>query len=214
MQSIVERIGEFVAKKGISMRSFEKSIGVSNGAIGNAIKKKADIGSSVVSKIIEIYPEINPNWLLTGSLGTTWQYTSKETEDFSIGKEIPLIPIEAFAGYAPEQYQDIPVEDTYHITEFNDADFLIRVKGDSMTPRFNGGDIVACKKIYELLYFQWHRIYVIYTKSQGVMIKRVEQSENASCIKLVSDNPNYHPFEIPKDDISDIALVMGAITLE
>ena len=83
-----------------------------------------------------------------------------------------------------------------------------------MTPRFNGGDIVACKKIYELLYFQWHRIYVIYTKSQGVMIKRVEQSENASCIKLVSDNPDYHPFEIPKDDISDIALVMGAITLE
>lgn len=127
---------------------------------------------------------------------------------------IPLIPLEAFAGYSPEQFLDIPVEDYYHITEFNQADFLIRVKGDSMTPRFNGGDIVACKKLLERLFFQWHRIYVIYTRSQGVMIKRVEQSERENYIKLVSDNPNYSPFEIPEADIADIALVLGAITLE
>ena len=127
---------------------------------------------------------------------------------------IPLIPMDAFAGYPPQQYSDLPIEDFYQVAEFARADFLIRVKGDSMTPKFNGGDIVACKKIHERLFFQWHRIYVICTNSQGVMIKRVEHSDRQGCIRLVSDNPAYRPFDIPESDISDIALVMGAITLE
>jgi|GEM_PF-5073849 len=74
----------------------------------------------------------------------------KPTED----KVIPLIPIEAFAGYGLEQFPDIPKEDYYHITEFNDADFLIRIKGDSMAPKYNGGIIVACKRIKETLSFK------------------------------------------------------------
>lgn len=191
------------------------------------LAQNLDIGASKFSEILngrmKAGPEImaalslkyniSPDYLLTGE-GSILKFNDNSQEIVNKGKEIPLIPIEAFAGYAPEQYQDIPIENTYHITEFDQADFLIRVKGDSMTPRFNGGDIVACKKICELLYFQWHRIYVVYTKTQGVMIKRVEQSEKSEFIKLVSDNPSYRPFEIPKKDISDIALVMGAVTLE
>lgn len=177
-----------------------RDLGIKPQQLNNILNGSRGISDKFIDKFIEVY-NIN-------------QFDLFNTKTQNSVKEIPLIPIEAFAGYAPEQYQDIPIENTYHITEFDQADFLIRVKGDSMSPRFNGGDIVACKKIYELLYFQWHRIYVVYTKTQGVMIKRVEQSEKSEFIKLVSDNPNYSPFEIPKEDISDIALVMGAVTLE
>lgn len=180
--------------------------------------------AQIASKLCIVPQQLNN--ILNGSRGISDKFIDKFVTTFNINqidlfnstlpvvKEIPLIPLEAFAGYSPEQYQDIPIENTYHITEFDQADFLIRVKGDSMIPRFNGGDIVACKKILDLLYFQWHRIYVVYTKSQGVMIKRIEQSKNQDFITLVSDNPEYKPFDIPKNDISDIALVMGAITLE
>ena len=177
-----------------------RDLGIKPQQLNNILNGSRGISDKFIDKFIEVY-NIN-------------QFDLFNTKTQNSVKEIPLIPIEAFAGYAPEQYQDRPIENTYHITEFDQADFLIRVKGDSMSPRFNGGDIVACKKIYELLYFQWHRIYVVYTKTQGVMIKRVEQSEKSEFIKLVSDNPNYSPFEIPKEDISDIALVMGAVTLE
>lgn len=190
-----------------------------------AILETTGLNKAQIANKLCIVPQ-QLNNILSGSRGISDKFIDKFVTTFNINqidlfndalpsvKEIPLIPLEAFAGYSPEQYQDIPIENTYHITEFDQADFLIRVKGDSMIPRFNGGDIVACKKILDLLYFQWHRIYVVYTKSQGIMIKRIEQSTNKDFITLVSDNPEYKPFEIPKNDISDIALVLGAITLE
>ncbi|PTB96201.1 hypothetical protein C9994_08470 [Marivirga lumbricoides] len=63
---LIDRIQFFIAQKGISMRQFEMSIGASNGVISNAIKNSKDIRASWLSIIIETYPEIDANWLLTG----------------------------------------------------------------------------------------------------------------------------------------------------
>lgn len=66
MSNIVERIGQLINIKGISVRSFEQSIGASNGSIGRAISKHRDISAEWLSKIIDAYPDLNPGWLLTG----------------------------------------------------------------------------------------------------------------------------------------------------
>ena len=139
--------------------------------------------------------------------------TSSEASQSPV-KGIPLIPTEAFAGEITFHFDEIPIEDMYTVSEFKQADFLIRVKGDSMSPKYNGGDIVACKKIQSLTFFQWHRIYVIRTASQGVIIKRVEPGNCDSEVKIVSENSKYAPFSLAKKEITDIALVLGAITLE
>ena len=211
---ISERLKKFIGSQKISIREFERRSGLGNGYVSSI---KFSILPSKLSSISLQFPNLNTTWLLTGEgemLRTAINDTASLPDGRQMDNAIPLIPMDAFAGYPPQQYSDLPVEDYYHVAEFSRADFLIRVKGDSMTPKLNGGDIVACKKVYERLFFQWHRIYVIYTNSQGVMIKRVEQSERDGCIRLVSDNPSYQPFDIPESDIADIALVMGAITLE
>ena len=46
------------------------------------------------------------------------------------------------------------------------------------------------------------------------MIKRVHPGEKEGYITLVSDNAKYAPFQVPISDISAIALVNGAVTLE
>lgn len=212
--SVKERLIEYLKQAGISKSEFSRVIGVSNAYITSI---RQSISQEKIQSIALNYPNLNIEWLLTGKgemLRTAINDTASVPDGRRMDNAIPLIPMDAFAGYPPQQYSDLPVEDYYHVAEFSRADFLIRVKGDSMTPKLNGGDIVACKKVYERLFFQWHRIYVIYTNSQGVMIKRVEQSERDGCIRLVSDNPSYQPFDIPESDIADIALVMGAITLE
>ena len=66
MSNIIERIGEFIKAKDISIRAFELSIGASNGSIGRAIAKNKDIGISWLSIIIDKYPDLNTDWLLTG----------------------------------------------------------------------------------------------------------------------------------------------------
>jgi len=132
----------------------------------------------------------------------------------SKAKEIPLVPFDAVAGPGDPVYEDEKIEAYYSVGEFKDCDFLIRVKGDSMTPRYTGGDLLACRKVPDVFFLQWGRCYVVLTRSQGCMVKRVEPSEKDGCIKCVSDNPRYAPFDVPMDDIVSVALVNGSISLE
>jgi phage repressor protein C with HTH and peptisase S24 domain len=149
-------------------------------------------------------------WLLTGE----GDMLINEEKHEQMVKSIPLIPHAAFAGYGNYQFPDLQIEDFYQIREFQNASFLLRVSGDSMAPKYNGGSLIACQKVERISFWQWHRIYAICTKNQGILIKRVEESENDDEIICLSENPNYRPFRLGKDEIVSVALVMGAIVLE
>lgn len=193
-----------------SIRAFEEDCGLTNGTVASVRKKGP--GADIVQKIFYTHPELNLNWLFSG-VGPMLN-GSRPSE--AAPHSLPLIPLEAFAGPGLPAYDDQRIEDYYEVSEFRNSDFLIRVKGDSMVPKYNGGDIVACKKVdMDKVYFlQWNRAYVIYTRSQGLMIKRVQPSEKEGYIKCVSDNERYAPFDVPTEDIVQIALVNGAITLD
>ncbi len=63
----IERLQQYIEYRGLSMNSFDSSIGTGNGYIGKQIKKKGSIGSDILEKIFSSYPELNPTWLLTGN---------------------------------------------------------------------------------------------------------------------------------------------------
>ena len=151
---------------------------------------------------------ISPEWLLTGKgsmLKSDEQPLPEAKKTNSKHKGIPLIPMEAIAGFPAIDNDGVRFEDCQHysIPEFEakGADFLIRVSGDSMTPLYCNGDIIACRKIAEIHFFQWGGVYVLDT-SQGVLVKYVEECEgDDSSIICVSENKRYKPFRLPKDDI-------------
>ena len=62
------------------------------------------------------------------------------------GNALPLIPFDAVAGPGSPVYEDERAESYYSVSEFKDCDFMIRVKGDSMSPKFTGGDLLACRQ--------------------------------------------------------------------
>lgn len=130
---------------------------------------------------------------------------------------VPLIPIDAMAGFGTGAVQVMDYDtETYVVPEFTElnVDFMIRVKGSSMYPKYNSGDLVACKKLaLNDIFFQWNKVYVLDTE-QGALIKRVKKSEKPKCITLVSENPSYDPFELSLSEINAIALVVGVIRLE
>ena len=97
--------------------------------------------------------------------------------------------------------------------QFGGADFLFRVRGDSMVPKYMPGDIVACKRVDAPIWFQPGKVYAIDT-SQGVLIKRVQPSEREGFISLHSDNEKYRPFDLPAYELHDVAIVMGVMRLE
>ena len=104
----------------------------------------------------------------------------------------------------------------YIVPEFSElnVDFMIRVKGSSMVPKYNSGDLVACKKLVITdIFFQWSKVYVLDTE-QGALIKRVKKGSRDNYILLISDNQNYDPFELHLSKIFAVALVVGVIRLE
>lgn len=64
--SIAERISQFIGNQSISINSFEKTIGASNGLIRKSIANNTEIHGKWLTLIAENYPNLNMDWLLTG----------------------------------------------------------------------------------------------------------------------------------------------------
>ena len=130
-------------------------------------------------------------------------------------KGIPLIPANAFAGGFSGELQILEYEcERYVVPMFKDADFLIPVKGSSMYPKYSSGDVVACRRLTSWNFFQWGKVYVLYTE-QGPIIKRICEGKDEEHVLIISDNKErYQPFNLHRSEIIDVAIVMGVIRLE
>ena len=221
--TISERIRHFIEYRGITVKSFESAAGLSNGYV-NGIRK--GIGSEKLADILRAFPELSRNWLLFGEgemLRTGAPAEASVSEDTPPpqlipappGKGLPLIPLPAMAGFLKGAADIDPNEiEWYFVPAFRDCQFLIRVKGESMSPRYLSGDIVACREVQDTgTFFQWGKTYVLDT-DQGVVIKRVRPSEKENHILCVSDNPEYDPFDVPIAGIYHLAIVRGLIREE
>lgn len=93
------------------------------------------------------------------------------------------------------------------------AQYLVRVLDLSMSPRYQSGDLLACRKV-EPSFFQSGRVYVIGTYSQGGMIKRVEADADENYIICKSENKDYGDFKLPKSEIRSLSIVIGLIRVE
>lgn len=170
--------------------------------------------------IYEKCVDIDLNWLLTGE-GSMFRKES-EKENIPVAhpsdsptEGIPLIPISAMAGAFTGEQTVLEYEcERFVVPTFKGAEFLISVKGSSMYPKYNSGDIVACKRLpMDDIFFQWNKVYVLDT-DQGPLIKRVKPGSDKEHVLIVSDNEHYEPFELPLDRIYHVALVIGVIRLE
>lgn len=63
---ILKRIKQYIDFKGVTVAAFERSIGMSNASFGKSLKNGGTIGADKLEKLLNIYTDINPSWLLTG----------------------------------------------------------------------------------------------------------------------------------------------------
>lgn len=224
---ILERIKEYIDYKNISISAFEKSLGMSNASFSKSLKSGKGIGTDKLENILTIYFDISPDWLLTGEgpmLRNTEIERDEEKKTVTVPKNetpiksaegIPLIPISAMAGAFTGEQVVLEYEcERFIVPTFKGAEFLISVRGSSMYPKYNSGDIVACKRVPKTgLFFQWNKVYVLDT-DQGPLIKRIKPGSDENHVLIVSDNPNYEPFELHLNSIYNVALVLGVIRLE
>ncbi|MAX78918.1 MAG: hypothetical protein CL843_01935 [Crocinitomicaceae bacterium] len=221
--NIKERILYIAKIKGIPLEEFTQSIGMTYGNFKGANKERP-INSTALENILSTYDDVDSHWLITGE-GAPLKAMKVEgnNEDLPLPENnesnerlIPLLPIDALAGFGGGDWSisNYDIQESYVVPDFNGIDFMIRVKGSSMYPKYASGDIVACRKMNDDSFIQWNKVYVISTRDQGILVKRLKKSEVEDHYMVVSDNENYDPFDIPKDQITGLALVVGVIRLE
>jgi len=219
-----ERILQFIEYKGISKNKFYIETGISNGVLD----KKSGLSMETIEKFYSTYSEINPEWLLTGKgkmlkgygeiLDSKISIVAESRTEYNLGGAIPLVSVTAIGGFGNHTFsiEQKDVKDYYIIPKFKHKkiDFMIEVEGPSMYPKYNSGDVVACTIIKESNFIQWHKVHVVATREQGIIIKRIEPSEKEGYLTMISDNEKYRSFDVPNEEITGIALVVGVIRLE
>lgn len=222
---IVRRIKQFIDAKGISIASFERSIGMSNASFGKSYKNGGAIGSDKIENILSVYPDINPSWLLTGrgnmlkSEEATDNKKKKEKEFFPEAnckcEGAPYYNVDFIGGFDlvlndqsrnPDYYINFPPYNKEGVVWCN-------ITGHSMEPELNNGDFIAMKEMYSPIeYLPAGEIYGIITDDYRT-IKRIRMSEREGFVRLIPTNksPEYAEQEIPVDMIRKVYAVLGSI---
>ena len=225
MCKILPRLKDIADHEGITIGALERAIGASKGVISRAIANGTDIQSKWIQAIVENYPQYSPAWLLTGEgdmLKTKRSADSDSTlhESKIDKKEVisqetrPRIPFVAAAGSLSIALGSVSESDCERlplIPILPRYDFTIIARGESMEPQYMSGDELACLFIKESSFIQWGRTHVLDT-AQGIVVKRIY--DHGTSITCKSNNPDYPDFDIPKEDIYRIALVVGYLRIE
>lgn len=230
MDTVVERLKEYLSVKGITVSKAESMIKVSNGTLSKPFKKGTTIKTDTLEKFLNYFTDLNAAWLFSDNENVEMEIgydveannnivTEPTKESFipkvvtvdNQGKEnILMVPVPAQAGYLngigdPEYLQSLP---SYRLPKLNNGTFrMFEVKGHSMYPTIHAGAIAVGEWCEDWLNdIKDNQIYIIVSKEDGIVIKRVlNRIEKYDNLFLKSDNRSEYPsYPISPEDIVEV----------
>lgn len=90
---------------------------------------------------------------------------------------------------------------------------LIKVSGDSMSPRIVNGGYVAIRPVSDTRNIFWGQIYVVELDDYR-MVKYVRRHADPGLVILHSDNPEYDDMDVPRADIRSLYIVESILNYE
>ncbi len=222
--TVKDRIKFFCKNEKISISDFEKALNVANGYV-NSISKS--VGIDKINSILEIFPNLSIEWLLTGkgymlknSMNTP-QNDNKEAINTLSDIRIPVYNIDVRAGM--HDSTDITPDDAQYIeryTLFDGAkrgDIAFHVTGQSMIPKYLPGSLVLVREVASWQeYFGYGDCYILMLNDGRRVLKQVMKSEQDAkqYVLCQSINPQYPAEELPRKMIVKVFKVIACQTFE
>lgn len=212
----VDRLDKYIKFRGLNDNRVTIDSGISVGTLGKSRKEGKDITSKTAEMILDAYPELNRVWLMTGD---GEMLSAKRQADYPT---YPLLDIsKADCGKA------FGIASTIRVTELpcvsipgvpQDTEFFIQASGHSMINKDNPelsiptGSLVGLAKINTGV-IRWGEVYALST-ADGIMIKRVFESEDTNMVKCVSYNSSEYPdFDMPRSEIYELARITCVVPI-
>ena len=228
MEHINDKIKAIINHFHLNNFSFSKRIGVTGTTIDSIIngrpqadgsRKKTKPGYDVLSAIINEF-DINPDYLfgkstelLKSNVSGIQTYSGMPhviAVNQNDEENVVYVPIKARAGYLdgygdPEYIETLPA---FNMPQLNNGTYrCFEVQGNSMVRTFFDGDLVFGKYVEDLRDVKDGRVYVIVSKNDGIVLKRViNRIEERNKLILKSDNKdgNYPTYTIDDEDIVEV----------
>lgn len=88
------RLKYFIESSNLSIREFENVIGASNGVIRRFVTEGTSIKSSLLERIMTIYPQLSAEWLLRGKEPMFLQPDTRDQTTLQLIRRIEELAIE------------------------------------------------------------------------------------------------------------------------
>ena len=191
----MNRIKELRKKAGIKQIDLCKQLKVSQAALSGWENGKYEPDLTSLTKMAEIF-NVTVNYLLG--------VPEPEQRQFKCGVNIPVlgtvqagIPIEAVQDII--DYEELNPEMLEHGEEY----FALQVKGDSMQPKMDAGDVVIVRKQSDVAHGD---TAIVLVNGSEATIKRVLKQEAG--IMLAPNNPAYETKFYSNKEIADLPVVI------
>lgn len=193
----MNRIKELRLSKAIKQVDFAKMLGVSQATVSGWESEKYQPDRDALIKMAS-YFDVSVDYLIGNSP------VKKEKKK---GVQVPVLG-DVRAGYPMEaveniiDYEEID-EETARRGEF----FALRIKGDSMEPKFSEGDVVIVRKQQTA---DSGDIVVALVNGDSATIKKLKRHQNG--ITLMPTNPTYEPMYYSNEEIMELPVnILGKV---
>lgn len=186
MSTLGKRIEEKRIAKGLKKKDLAKLINVHDTLIGKYERDEVDLGASKIKEIAK-FLNTTPAYLMG------WEDNDKEAPQ---GIKIPVLGTVA-AGIPISAVEDILDYEEIPQSWENQGEFFgLRIKGDSMQPKMDDGDVVIVRQQSDA---NSGDTVIALVNGDDATCKKLQKTENG--IMLVSTNPNYLPMFFTNEEI-------------
>lgn len=192
--------------RGWTQEEFAQKIGIKRSLVGAYEEERAEPNYEVLETVSDLF-KVSIDDLLRKDLSETkGSYLAKRRQLKMIAETniIHFVPVKAAAGYLngyadPEFLDEL---NTFTLPMLAGGTYrAFEIVGDSMLPTPSGSVIVG-EKVHNLDDVKNNNAYIILSKSEGVVYKRVLKSNRTrNKLTLVSDNPVYQPYQVNAEDV-------------
>lgn len=229
MNTINERIERIVRYCEKTRKEFAEKVGKSNQWVTNITSNDYPVGKKTIQAIIDVYPNINPNWILTGE-GSMLIKPDKNIEEVrEIDPEyinVELVSKYAYAGYltgyGDTEYLEMLPKVKVIVEKMVHGNYkCFEVKGDSMVDgsfeSWLDGDIVLGREVKRELWLpklHINKCDFIIVHKDGILLKRIiYQDNNNGTITIHSLNPDKSAYPDEKIYLNDVMQIFSTVQL-
>ncbi len=205
--------------RGWTQEEFANKLKIKRSLIGAYEEERAEPRLDVLETLCSIFKlsldELLLKDLSAAKSGGNYMEKRRMLKMSTEAQIIQFVPVKAAAGYLagyadPEFIDEL---NTFTLPMLAPGNYrAFEIIGDSMLPTPSGSVIVG-ERVEDVEDVKANNTYIVISKSEGIVYKRVMKNNRLkNKITLVSDNPQYSPYNVNTDEVVELWKAQMVIT--